>query len=135
MSSIAYDYIGGSKARLAPAAQDKLIETFGCQPITQEQIERIERLTGKRAHRFLRRGLFFSHREPWVLLMEFFSWELLGACYTFVLGGMMWGNVGNLSFHGIPDLLYIHFILGGECLLYGHFLPRLSDTCRMAPRI
>eukprot|EP00438_Fugacium_kawagutii_P025751 Skav221047 [mRNA] locus=scaffold1448:273288:295674:+ [translate_table: standard] len=36
---------------------DKLIETFGCQPITQEQIERIERLTGKRAHRFLRRGL------------------------------------------------------------------------------
>jgi len=42
---------------------DKLIETFGCQPITPEQIERIEKLTGKRAHRFLRRGLFFSHRD------------------------------------------------------------------------
>ncbi|CAL1155879.1 unnamed protein product [Cladocopium goreaui] len=42
---------------------DKLIETFGCQPITAEQIERIEKLTGKRAHRFLRRGLFFSHRD------------------------------------------------------------------------
>ncbi|CAK8992461.1 unnamed protein product [Durusdinium trenchii] len=42
---------------------DKLIETFGCQPITSEQIERIERLTGKRPHRFLRRGLFFSHRD------------------------------------------------------------------------
>ncbi|CAE7549077.1 WARS1 [Symbiodinium natans] len=42
---------------------DKLIETFGCQPISAAQIERIERLTGKRAHRFLRRGLFFSHRD------------------------------------------------------------------------
>jgi len=42
---------------------DKLIKQFGCQPITQDLIERMERLTGKRAHRFLRRGLFFSHRD------------------------------------------------------------------------
>ena len=28
---------------------DKLIETFGCQPITAEQIERVERLTGNSA--------------------------------------------------------------------------------------
>jgi len=47
---------------------DKLIREFGCQPITQEQIERIERLTGRRAHRFLRRGLFFSHRDLNALL-------------------------------------------------------------------
>ncbi|CAK9031133.1 Tryptophan--tRNA ligase [Durusdinium trenchii] len=31
---------------------DKLIETFGCQPITSEQIERIERLTGKKGEAF-----------------------------------------------------------------------------------
>eukprot|EP00922_Rhytidocystis_sp_ex-Travisia-forbesii_P022423 GHVS01032831.1.p1 GENE.GHVS01032831.1~~GHVS01032831.1.p1 ORF type:complete len:612 (+),score=106.08 GHVS01032831.1:272-2107(+) len=42
---------------------DKLIRDFGCAAITQHQIQRIEALTGQRAHRFLRRGLFFSHRD------------------------------------------------------------------------
>lgn len=42
---------------------EKLIDQFGCEAITDEQIARIERLTGKPAHRFLRRGLFFSHRD------------------------------------------------------------------------
>ncbi|KAF2141853.1 uncharacterized protein K452DRAFT_228005 [Aplosporella prunicola CBS 121167] len=31
--------------------------------IDQELIERFERVTGKKAHRWLRRGLFFSHRD------------------------------------------------------------------------
>ena len=42
---------------------DKLIEQFGSQRITQELIDRMERLTGKKPHRFLRRGIFFSHRD------------------------------------------------------------------------
>eukprot|EP00920_Eleutheroschizon_duboscqi_P037823 GHVT01090569.1.p1 GENE.GHVT01090569.1~~GHVT01090569.1.p1 ORF type:complete len:448 (+),score=104.78 GHVT01090569.1:742-2085(+) len=42
---------------------DKLVRQFGCSKITNEQIERMERLSGARAHRFLRRGLFFSHRD------------------------------------------------------------------------
>lgn len=42
---------------------DKLIEQFGCEPITPAQIARMEALTGRPAHRFLRRGLFFSHRD------------------------------------------------------------------------
>ncbi|CAG5105750.1 Oidioi.mRNA.OKI2018_I69.chr1.g2419.t1.cds [Oikopleura dioica] len=42
---------------------DKLIERFGSSPITPELLERCERLTGKKVHRFLRRGIFFSHRE------------------------------------------------------------------------
>jgi len=42
---------------------DKLIRDFGCSKITPELVARIERLTGRRAHRFLRRGLFFSHRD------------------------------------------------------------------------
>jgi tryptophanyl-tRNA synthetase len=42
---------------------DKLINSFGCHKITPELIARMERLTGKRAHRYLRRGIFFSHRD------------------------------------------------------------------------
>eukprot|EP00727_Mastigamoeba_balamuthi_P011113 m51a1_g6624 putative tryptophanyl-trna synthetase (1035) ;mRNA; f:51910-56018 len=42
---------------------DKLIQQFGCSAITPELIERFEAVTGKRAHHWLRRGLFFSHRE------------------------------------------------------------------------
>eukprot|EP00127_Corallochytrium_limacisporum_P005734 Clim_evm113s210 gene=Clim_evmTU113s210 len=42
---------------------DKLIEKFGSQPISKEQLERFEKLTGHRPHRFLRRGIFFSQRD------------------------------------------------------------------------
>lgn len=38
---------------------DKLIDQFGSQRITPEQIERMERLTGKPAHPWLKRGRFF----------------------------------------------------------------------------
>ena len=47
---------------------EKLIVSFGCSRITEPLITRIERLTGRRAHRFLRRGLFFSHRDLDTLL-------------------------------------------------------------------
>ena len=36
---------------------------FGCQKLTPELVERFERGTGKPAHPFLRRGLFFAHRD------------------------------------------------------------------------
>lgn len=42
---------------------DKLIERFGSSPIDQALLDRCEKLTGKKVHRFLRRGIFFSHRE------------------------------------------------------------------------
>jgi len=42
---------------------DKLIERFGSSPISQELLDRCEKLTGRKVHRFLRRGIFFSHRE------------------------------------------------------------------------
>lgn len=42
---------------------DKLIKQFGSTPILPELIERFEKVTGKKAHRFLRRGIFFSHRD------------------------------------------------------------------------
>merc|ERR1719499_2384447 len=47
---------------------DKLIVKFGSEPITPELIERFEKVTGRRAHHWLRRGMFFSHRYlDWVL--------------------------------------------------------------------
>jgi len=42
---------------------DRLMTDFGSQKITEELIERIRTLTGKEPHRFLRRGIFFSHRD------------------------------------------------------------------------
>ena len=42
---------------------NKLIRDFGCSSITTEMVERIAKLTGAKPHRFLRRGLFFSHRD------------------------------------------------------------------------
>lgn len=42
---------------------DKLIDLFGCQRLDAAIIDRVERLTGRPPHRFLRRGLFFAHRD------------------------------------------------------------------------
>jgi len=41
---------------------DKLVKTFGTRKINQELLDRFERLTGRKAHRYLRRGHFFSER-------------------------------------------------------------------------
>ncbi|KAG8903352.1 tryptophan--tRNA ligase [Tulasnella sp. 403] len=42
---------------------DKLIVQFGTKPVTDELLQRFERLTGKKPHVLLRRKMFFSHRE------------------------------------------------------------------------
>ncbi|KAF7057431.1 hypothetical protein CFC21_064702 [Triticum aestivum] len=42
---------------------DKLVDQFGCQRLDAPLIDRIARLTGRPPHRFLRRGLFFAHRD------------------------------------------------------------------------
>lgn len=41
---------------------EKLIKKFGCSPIDEELIVKIERLTGKPAPMWLRRGIVFAHR-------------------------------------------------------------------------
>lgn len=41
---------------------DKLIKQFGVCPITDDLIERFEKVTGKKAHHLIRRGIFFAHR-------------------------------------------------------------------------
>ncbi|GMT10580.1 hypothetical protein PFISCL1PPCAC_1877, partial [Pristionchus fissidentatus] len=42
---------------------NKLIVRFGVKKITDDLVDRLERLTGKRAHPMLRRGMFFAHRD------------------------------------------------------------------------
>lgn len=42
---------------------EKLIVRFGSSRIAPELIQRMEKLTGKKAHPWLRRGIFFSHRD------------------------------------------------------------------------
>lgn len=41
---------------------DKLIDQFGTRRVDDALLARFEKLTGKRPHVFLRRGMFFSHR-------------------------------------------------------------------------
>ncbi|KAG7252257.1 LOW QUALITY PROTEIN: hypothetical protein CRUP_006347, partial [Coryphaenoides rupestris] len=42
---------------------DKLIVRFGSSKVDQELVDRIEKVSGQKPHRFLRRGIFFSHRD------------------------------------------------------------------------
>ena len=55
-----WEVSGGSDGKID---YNKLVEQFGCQMIDQSLVERIERLTGKPAHPFLKRGVFFAHRD------------------------------------------------------------------------
>lgn len=41
---------------------DKLVDKFGCQRLDPALVRRVERLTNRPAHAFLRRGVFFAHR-------------------------------------------------------------------------
>jgi len=42
---------------------NKVVEQFGTRLIDQATLDRFEKLTGQKAHRYLRRGLFFSQRH------------------------------------------------------------------------
>jgi len=42
---------------------DRLRDQFGVQPLTEDHLKRFEQVTGKPAHRLMRRKLFFSHRD------------------------------------------------------------------------
>lgn len=49
----------------------RLLDKFGTQPIKQELLDRIEKATNKKVHRFLRRGIFFSHRDLELILTKY----------------------------------------------------------------
>ncbi|POS86429.1 tryptophanyl-tRNA synthetase-like protein, partial [Erysiphe pulchra] len=48
-----------------------LIEEFGTKQILDEDLIRFEKVTGKKPHRFMRRGIVFSHRDLNVILDRF----------------------------------------------------------------
>lgn len=50
---------------------DKLIAKFGCSPMNDELKQKIEVLTGKKPHRFIRRNIFFCHRDLDVILNKY----------------------------------------------------------------
>ncbi|CAH2253007.1 jg13544 [Pararge aegeria aegeria] len=47
---------------------EEQIKRFGSQKIDEEVITRFEKVTGKKAHHFIRRGIFFSHRDIYSIL-------------------------------------------------------------------
>lgn len=59
--------------KLAQIDYLKLIQQFGTKQIDEALIERLERVTQKKAHHLIRRGLFFSHRDLNMILDRFES--------------------------------------------------------------
>ncbi|EOO02602.1 putative tryptophanyl-trna synthetase protein [Phaeoacremonium minimum UCRPA7] len=49
----------------------KLVEEFGTRAIDKELLERFEKVTGQRPHRFMRRGIVFSHRDLNLILDKY----------------------------------------------------------------
>lgn len=49
----------------------KLIKEFACQPIDTALVRRFEHVTGMKAHPWLRRGIFFSHKDLTIALDAF----------------------------------------------------------------
>ena len=68
-----FDVSGGLDEQGKPKAidYDKLVDTFGSQRIDKSLLERFEKVTGHKAHRMLRRGLVFSHRDLNLILDKY----------------------------------------------------------------
>lgn len=65
-----FDVSGGvdETGKLLPVDYNKLIKEFGANPIQPQLLERFEQVTGHKPHRFLRRGIVFSHRDLGIIL-------------------------------------------------------------------
>ena len=57
--------------QLKPVDYDKLIRDFGATPVSPELLERFEKATGRKPHRFMRRGIVISHRELERILVKY----------------------------------------------------------------
>lgn len=55
---------------------DKLLDKFGCFPMTEEMTDKIAKCTGRKPHRFIRRGIFFCHRDFDVILNRYEAGKL-----------------------------------------------------------
>lgn len=68
-----FDVSGGvdEHGRVKAIDYDKLIDKFGSQRIDQALLEKFERVTGKKPHRLMRRGMVFSHRDLNMILDKY----------------------------------------------------------------
>ncbi|XP_060825785.1 tryptophan--tRNA ligase, cytoplasmic [Bombus pascuorum] len=76
---------------------DKLIKRFGSSKIDGELLARFEKITGQKPHHFLRRGIFFSHRDM--------------------------NNILNLYEQGKPFYLYTGRGPSSDSIHLGHLIP------------
>lgn len=58
----------------------KLTNEFGTQLIDNAVLERFERVTGRKPHRFLRRQIVFSHRDLSLILDRYEKVRITGHC-------------------------------------------------------
>ncbi|KAI1608754.1 tryptophanyl-tRNA synthetase [Exophiala viscosa] len=60
-----FEVSGGvdESGKLLPVDYEKLTRQFGATQISPQLLERFEKVTGKKPHRFMRRGIVFSHRD------------------------------------------------------------------------
>ena len=107
---------------------DKLIDKFGCQRLDPSLIDRVERLTSRRAHVFLRRGVFFAHRYPYLYL------PILSLIYVLRVNLEFDGCIFPLYYRDFNDILdafergekfYLYTGRGpsSEALHLGHLIP------------
>ncbi|CAG7995817.1 unnamed protein product [Penicillium salamii] len=61
----------GLDGKVEPINYDKLVNQFGIKIIDDTLLERFERITGHKPHRFLRRQIVFSHRDLEVILNRY----------------------------------------------------------------
>ena len=89
---------------------NKIVEQFGTRLIDQSTLERFEKLTGQKAHRYLRRGLFFSQR---------YTPALQVLCLTY-------GDLGSILDRyekGKPFFLYTGRGPSSDSMHIGHVIP------------
>ncbi len=53
----------GEDGKVKPIDYQKLVKQFGTKLINNALLERFERVTGRKPHRFLKRQIVFSHRD------------------------------------------------------------------------
>lgn len=52
-----------AKGKFDTSTYDRLVEQFGVQRITDELLERFQKVTGHEPHFWMKRGIFFAHRQ------------------------------------------------------------------------
>jgi len=104
---------------------EKLIKKFGSSKIDDVLIERFEKLTGRKAHHLLKRGIFFSHRDMHTILNQYEQKKPFylytgrgpssGSMHMGHLIPFLFTKLGLLFFHFVKKLITCFFFLTDGC--------------------